>query len=1123
MRCPSCDHHNSSERRFCGDCGAKLAAICAACGVSNGPSEKFCGGCGVALTAGLASAPTRSPATYTPEHLANKILQSKSALEGERKQVTVLFADVKGSMKFAEELDPEDWHKILDRFFGILTNGVHRFEGTVNQYTGDGIMALFGAPIAHEDHAQRACYAALQMQAALRGYADEIRLSRGLDFAVRVGINSGEVVVGKIGDDLRMDYTAQGHTVGLAQRMESIAAAGSICLTATTANRVAGFFSVRDLGETAVRSVRDPVRVFELMGVGEHRTRLDVARSRGLTRFVGRDADLQSLEGALEQAHAGHGQVVGVVAEAGAGKSRLCFEFVERCRLRGVRVNEGHCPAHGRTVPYLPVLELLRDIFQIGGRDSEVDARRKIAGELVLLDDRFQELLPLLFDFLGVPDPERPLPLISPEARQRQLIAFIRHLTQARGQRELQVFFIDDAHWIDAASDGLLAQAVGAASGTRTLWVINFRPEYHADWMNESTYRQLPLLPLAQEANAELLADLLGRDGSLAELPAKIHERTLGNPFFIEEVVLSLIESGRLEGTQGARRLVAPFEEIEIPVAVQSVLAARIDRLPEREKDLLQTASVIGKEFREPILQRVVAVTRGAAGPQTSLDDTLAALKAREFIYENALFPEAEYAFKHPLTHEVAYASQLADRRARTHAAVANAIEAVDADRLDERAPLLAHHWELAGDATVAARWHARAARRLALGSPTEALRHWSRVWALLLGAQESEPVAIRLEAAIEILFLGGRMGEDQNARAILAEGLELAARKGDLRSRTLLLNSFAESCQTTSGEVSEGEEELDEAFELAKQGADPALRFKVHEAKVDRLQYSGRLPEAAAFCDDYVELACALPSGTVVQRVPAVWAIGRRAWVWTEMGRLDAAADSLRECVAGLRETQATEFQAYAEAMWAENQMLAGNIDSAGLHARRGVDLADKLGSSLPRVFTHERLGAILTYAGEWSAAVTELDFALGLAREARCWLAGEASILAHLAEACLGAGEAERAQQLAEEAIAIGRRRQTPVWEAEAHLALARVLLVRFGAKAKHEIESVLGDCLSLVKQTQARVYEPHVHEVRAKLARLLADDVVRQRELREAHRLFSAIGATGHTERLANEIGG
>src|SRR5438093_4441148 len=341
MECPRCHHANADGARFCGECGASLLldAPCASCGQANPADQKFCNGCGQRLGES-AGAAERAPRAYTPPHLAEKILTSRAALEGERKQGTVLFADVKGSMELAESVDPEDWYRIMDRFFTILAEGVHRFEGTVNQYTGDGIMALFGAPLAHEDHAQRACWAALHLGEALRRYADELRLDRGLNFSVRLGLNSGEVVVGKIGDDLRMDYTAQGQVVGLAQRMEQLAAADRVCLTEHTARLVEGYFRLRDLGTLAVKGTSAPLRVFELEGAGALRTRLDASRARGFTRFVGRVDEMAALEAALARARTGDGGVVGVVGEAGIGKSRLCHEFLERCRARGLGTHQ---------------------------------------------------------------------------------------------------------------------------------------------------------------------------------------------------------------------------------------------------------------------------------------------------------------------------------------------------------------------------------------------------------------------------------------------------------------------------------------------------------------------------------------------------------------------------------------------------------------------------------------------------------------------------------------------------------------------------------------------------------------------------------------------------------------
>ena len=498
----------------------------------------------------MPATPERSPRTYTPKHLADKILQSKSALEGERKQVTVLFADIQGSMQLATQLDPEQWHGLLERYFAILTDAVHRFEGTVNQYTGDGIMALFGAPIAHEDHAHRACYAALQARDQLRAFADELRLAQGLNLGFRIGLNSGDVVVGKIGDDLRMDYTAQGATVGIAQRIEQLAAPGHVYLSGMTERLVAGYFQLRAMGKADLKGLAEAVPLFELEATGNARSRLDVSITRGLSRFVGRTAEMQTLEAALARTQSGHGQVIGIVGEPGLGKSRLCFEFVEHCRRQKIPVFEAHCPAHGKNIPYLPILELFRHYFDIRPDDDAVQARKKIAGTLLLLDTTLSESLPVLFEFMGVSDPNHPPPKIDPEAKQRQLYELMHRIVRAQdAQGQVTVTLVDDLHWVDAGSDGFVNQLVSAVEGRRSLMVLNFRPEYVAAFAAKAHYQQLPLVPLGDAPLRELIVSLIGHDASVTELSTRIIEWTSGNPLYTEELVNALIESGICRGT----------------------------------------------------------------------------------------------------------------------------------------------------------------------------------------------------------------------------------------------------------------------------------------------------------------------------------------------------------------------------------------------------------------------------------------------------------------------------------------------------------------------------------------------------------------------------------------------
>jgi predicted ATPase/class 3 adenylate cyclase len=1066
----------------------------------------------------------RTPRDYTPKHLAEKILQSKSALEGERKQVTVLFADVKGSMELAEQLGAEAWHDILDRFFEILTEGVHRFEGTVNQYTGDGIMALFGAPIAHEDHAQRACYSALHLREALRGYADELRRTRGVSLSTRIGINSGEVVVGKIGDDLRMDYTAQGHTVGLAQRMEQIAAADSTYLTAHTARLVEGYFQLRDLGDFDLKGSARPLRVHELQGLGALRTRLDSSRSRGFSKFVGREREMSSLDAALEAAIAGHGQVVGVVAEAGTGKSRLCLEFVERCRARGIRVNEAHCPAHGKTVPYLPLLEMLRDIFGIDARDSDHEVRRKIAGELMLLDETFQTLLPILFDFMGVADPAKPASPMSAEGRQQKLFAFVRHLVQARSEREPTVLLLDDLHWIDPGSDAFLAHSIEAAAQTRTLWLVNFRPEYHADWMSKSFYQQLPLRPLGAEEIAALLSDLLGNDPSVAALPVHIQDRTGGNPFFIEEIVQSLVENGSLEGSRGAYRLTTSDDALELPATVQNVLAARLDRLPEREKRLLQTASVIGKEFSGGLLESVVAGSGRHALGDAERADALEALARAEFIFESALYPEVEYAFKHPLTQEVAYLSQLATRRTELHASVARGIEELHSDKLDERAALLAYHWEQAGEALTAARWYVRAAGVAGFDSPHEAVRHWERVAEILQSEPTSEEsVEMRLSAAYALLNFGWRLGMTADRAAqVFAEGKALAIERGDSRDQVRLHYAMGLN-HAISGNPRRAIPIFEQAVLLADATGDPDLRWSARTCFDFSLWQLGDLAAAKRINDEQIapsEVDPGLGLETVgISTADTLW---HRGLILTDLGHFQEASEAFRVGHERARHFGENEVSCWGD-FWV-TRMLARSGDTSGAMSmgRRAIESAEKIGSVVSRVCAYASNGVACVLGGEWQAARESLEHALEVSRANQNTASFlDAYSVAALAEAFLGLGDEQRASETADEAIQIALRMQSLVGEIRAQLARARVSRALDGVAALRDIESALDRAEALVRRTGARSYEPQILVERARLASLLSDSTQHIRYLTEAHRLFSEMGATGHAERTANRL--
>jgi class 3 adenylate cyclase/tetratricopeptide (TPR) repeat protein len=665
-----------------------LALACPACGFSNEPGEKFCGGCAAPLRSSPTVAQPKfgAPESYTPKHLAEKILTSKAALEGERKQVTVLFADLKGSMELLADRDPEEARKLLDPVLDRMMEAVHRYEGTVNQVMGDGIMALFGAPLAHEDHAVRACYAALRMQDAVRRYSEELRRAQGVEVQIRVGLNSGDVLVRSISSDLRMDYTAVGQTTHLAARMEQLATPGTIRLTADTLRLAEGYLEVKPLGPMAVKGLETPVDVYEMVGTGPRRSRLHAATARGLTKLVGRESELEALHQALARTAAGHGQIVAIVGEPGVGKSRLVWEVTHSHRVHGWLVLQAGSVSYGQATSYLPVVDLLKGYFAIEARDGPLAAQEKVTGKLVTLDRALEGHLPALLSLLDVPTDDPQWAALDPLQRRRRTLDVVKRLLLRESQIQPLLVVFEDLHWIDTETQALLDGLVESLPAARLLLLVNYRPEYQHAWGSRTYYTQLRLDPLATEGAEQLLAVLLGSNAGLEPLTRVLIARTEGNPFFLEESVRTLVETGALAGERGAYRLARPLPTIQVPSTVQAVLAARIDRLFPTDKALLQTGSVVGKDVPLGVLQAIAGLT------EDELYAAIGRLQAAEFLYETGIFPDLEYTFKHALTHEVAYSSLLQDRRRRLHGQIVEAIERSYPDRLTEHIERLGHH-----------------------------------------------------------------------------------------------------------------------------------------------------------------------------------------------------------------------------------------------------------------------------------------------------------------------------------------------------------------------------------------------------------------------------------------------
>ena len=1117
VACGACGSANPAGASFCGQCGGSLSAEirCETCGATAPAGQKFCNDCGASLTA-------EDPASAAPpapsEPLPAEEPEDPAALSGERKQVTVLFADVTGSMDLAERIDPERWQEIMDGFFALLAAAVNRLEGTVDKFTGDGIMALFGAPRARRTMLSGRVTQRLRSGRRSRPTPTSCGARDGISFTTRVGINSGEVVVGSIGEE-GLEYTAIGHTVGLAQRMEALAEPGSAYLTGRTAALATGFLELRELGEFDIKGSSVPVPVFELMGIGTAKGRLDVSQGRGFTPFVGRGEESEQLRRALEQAFAGSGEVVGIVADAGVGKSRLCREFADRCRAEGLEVVEAQCQPHGKAIPLMPVLQMLRAYFGIEPDTGEREARERIAGRLLLLDPGFADDLGLVFDFLAVPDPERPGPVLNPEARQRRLLGLIQRLVQLRGRENTVVNLVEDLHWIDPASEEFLAALIEAAPGTRTIVVTNFRPEYRAEWMSHSYYRQIPLTPLGPEALDELLTGLLGTHSSLDGLSEMICEKTQGNPFFVEEVVRELAESGTLAGEPGSYRLVSEIDDIAVPPTVHAVLAARIDRLGAEAKHVLQAAAAIGKDFRRDLL--IPAADR----PEARVDEALAELRDAEFILQTALYPEPEYTFRHPLAQEVAHQSQLTADRAATHARIAEGLQQTAPERLDEQAAAIARHYEEGRKGLEAAQWHARAAGWAGLSNPESAREHWMRVRALddqLPDGDEGD--MLRTTARVMALVIGWRTGADlEETRDIHRECIALGERRGDPATLAIACGTLGVAEGTCGGDAQRWIELAEQGRPYVGQIEDPGARAAALTAFMYPLFLAGRYEESLQSVNDLLEITrgdLELGAGIVVAS-PHAWATAFRSPSLMLLGRLEEAAEALAE---GMRLCETADRESLG---WAHSFQVSlarcGLIDygpETVAHGLRSAEIADELGDGFSRVIAYAWLGLAQLKGGQVEAAAEALDTALQTVKGRGVGLESEPFTRALRARARAVLGEPEEALEEGRVAVALCDERGTQIFAPLVRVELALSLIERGRGEDLDEAGRLLDQAASGARSYRMLPDLVEALSTTAKLREALGDTSGARAAREEGLEISNEIGAAAFVSRLEAE---
>jgi class 3 adenylate cyclase len=740
MRCSKCGSENPSGTRFCGECGGPFAVKCPKCGAENTAPFKFCRGCGTAL----ASASTIRNENE-PSAIRVNAETAPEAPDGERKTVTALFADIKGSTELMEDLDPEEARAIIDPALKLMIDAAHRYDGYVVQSTGDGIFALFGAPVAHEDHPQRALFAALRMQAEISRYSAKVVADGGTPIEARVGVNTGEVVVRTIATGQgHTEYTPIGHTTNLASRMQAVARSGSVVVSEASQKLVEGYFQLKSIGPTKVKGVTEPVNVFEVTGLGPLRTRMQRAVGRGLTKFVGRAREIEAMRNAAELARAGHGQIVAAMAEAGTGKSRLLFEFKATAQS-GWLVLEAFSVSQGKATAYLPVIELLHLYFEIKPEDDARKRREKVNGKVLTLDRSLEDSLPYLFVLLGIVEGGDPFAQMDAQVRRRRTQDAVKRILLRESLNQPLMLIFEDLHWIDEETQAFLNLLADAIANAPVLLLVNYRPEYSHSWGSKTYYTQLRLDPLGKESADEMLSALLGDGVELGPLRLLIVEKTQGNPLFMEEIFQALIEDGSLQ-RNGSVKLVRPVEQLRLPPTVQGILAARIDHLPLEEKELLQTLAVIGTEFPLTLVGKVVQRS------SDNIDSLLSRLQNSEFIYEQpAAAGDIEYRFKHALTHDVAYGSLLTERRKLLHERTAQSIEALYPERLEDHYNELAHHY-LSSDNPAKAVEYLRLAGEQAVGRGLYALALASVEPALRLIERMPGEVRLRAELAVRLM-----------------------------------------------------------------------------------------------------------------------------------------------------------------------------------------------------------------------------------------------------------------------------------------------------------------------------------------------------------------------------------
>ena len=1041
MRCPTCQFENREGAKFCSDCGFRFEINCPKCGKKIRSGSKFCDECGEKLADPLEPPflDYTQPQSYTPKFLADKILTSRSSIEGERKLVTVLFADVANYTSMAENLDPEDVHKIMDGCFQILMDQVHKYEGTINQFTGDGVMSLFGAPLAHEDHAQRACYAALAIQEGLKEYGEKLKNKLEVQFRMRIGLNSGPVIVGSIGNDLRMDYTAIGDTSNLAARLQSNAKPGGILISEQTYRLAKDYFEFESAGSIQIKGKKQPQDAWRLIKTTEVETRISAAVAKGLSKFVGRKKEIEALQEAFEKARSGKSQVVGIVGEAGVGKSRLLLELKNVLSKSEYTYLEGHCLHYGASTPYLPILGALRSYIGIKEGEQESVIKARMQEKILGLDKNLKSTIPPLQEMLALKVEDEYYIRLEPKQKRERIFEAIRDLLIRAAQQKPLILAIEDLHWIDKTTEDFLNYLIGWLAKARIFLILLYRPEYTHTWGSKSYYFKIGVDQLSIDTSTDLVKSILDDGELVPELKELILSRTSGNPLFVEELTHTLLENGSIQKRDNQYVLSSTFSDIKVPDTIQGIISARIDRLEDSLKRIMQVASVIGREFAYRILGAIIEM-------KEELKVNLRNLQELEFIYEKDLFPELEYIFKHALTQEVAYNSLLLERRREIHEKIGKAMEDIYADRLEEFYEILSYHYSKSDDLKKAF-YYLKLSGKKALQSYSlwESFRFYREAVIILNKLPETKEREKKL-LELTLLTYGPMrlLGFPENSLQILHEGERLSKKIGDRKSCALISN-YLGSCYLFKGDPPLAKKYQENALYEAEQLDDLDLLIPISLELCSTYSYPGefhRVPELAFKAISLIEKSHREKDYFGQPRNPYANFQSVSGLSLAALGKFREGEQLLHKSLSFSRELDDLFALAIVEYQYGMFFIFLGDGAKAVNHQQKAVKLLEKIQYFLILGFSKAMLGWGYYLLGDYKTARNHIERARRVDTDGGLTY-GFPMYYSILSELHYAVGDSNKAMDLAKKGLNYSQNFKQKIWEAYSSLVLARAMI--------------------------------------------------------------------------------